>query len=623
MKKFISLILDIMLVFFLCAVPVYAATPQSVSVYITVTDITDADNPFNVLADRIHLAVPYTDLSQESSYVFNPDGLLMTGSLVEDNKITYLHAIYALHKLVYGNDLVTHLYMDGNGDITLFFDKIVGTILYQNNDGIFDKPQCIELADGDEINICLYNYGHTQQVAIFDELSVTAQRNEDVTLHLKQYFEAPEEPMPIAGAQLTDSNGIYLLDEYGNIATTNSNGEATFRFSEGGTYRVSIMPEIGYFLDSGDEEEKETSKPEEATKSRFVEVAAKYETRTVTYDNSINGWYNLLDDTAENYLDDAELQAVLLSYYNELGEEPDASKSVYICSWDDEEETEEPLTRNAKMIVRSTYEDRIVRFPVITYDEPQPMVTYTVPFANINIDTTFELTADSTLAINKQDGYSTIYINYRNSDLKFVNGVAPYIRVARYSQDGKLLGWVGDRHYNYTNSDGDTFEVTGNQVACHLVNCVAGQEVTCIVYNVSVDDGAALDNDTVAYINQYTPTENGTINFTFNNARADADYKIVVNKGGISSVVSKVIHIYSTQATEENMRHSLTSTIDWHTGDVAFQFSNYYEDIDDDPTNDTIYKLFCWGWNGGNWCEPLCPSITITPPAVQRNNDMR
>lgn len=622
MKKFISLILDIMLIFFLCAVPVYAATPQSVSVYITVTDITDADNPFNVLADRIHLAVPYIDLSQESSYVFNPDGLLIKGSLAEEEKITYLHAIYALHKLVYGNDLVSHLYMDGDGDITLFFDKIVGTILYQNNDGIFDKPQCIELADGDEINICLYNYGHSQQVAIFDELSVTAQRNEDVTLHLKQYFEAPEEPMPIAGAQLTDGDGIYLTDSQGNIAMTNSNGAVTFRFSEGGLHRVSTLPEIGYYLDTGEEEEKETSKPEEPTRSRFVEAATKYETRTVTYDNSINGWYNLLDETAENYLDDAEFQAVLLDYYEGLGETPDPTKSVYLCTWDDEEETEEPLTRNAKMIVRSSYEDRIVRFPVITYDEPQPMVTYTIPFANINIDTTFNLNAS--LAINKQDGYSTIYIDYRNSDLQFVNGVAPAIKVGRFDKQGRMIGWVGDRHYNYTNSDGDTFEVKGNQVACHIINCVAGQEVTCIVYNISVDDSAALDNDTVAYINQYTPTENGTINFTFNNARADADYKIVVNKGGNSNAVSKIIHIFSTQATKADTQHSLNhSTIDWYTGEVAFQFNNYYEDIDDDPDNDTVYKLFCWDWYGEYWMRPLCPSITMTPPAAQRNNDMR
>lgn len=632
MRRFLTILIGIVFTAQLCFTSSYADNeiPESVECYITVTDITDANDPFNILADRIHLTVPYVDLTEESDFIFNPSGLIVENSLARSNKITYLHAIYALHKLVYGNEsenLISKLYTDGNGDVTLFLGKIVATILYQNNDGVFTRPQCVELNDGDEVNICLYNYGHDQQIAVFDELAVTIQRNENITLHLNQYLPDPEDDIPIAGAYLTDSDGVYLLNSEKHIATTDENGEVTFNFAEGGLHRISIMPEIGYFLDTGNDDVKETSKPQNLLKSRSVEVVTKSETRTVTYDNSINGWYNLLDETADNYLDDSELQAVLLNYYDEVGEEPDPSVPVLVYSWDDEEETSEvPLNKNSKMIVKSTFTPEVVRYPVLTYDEPQPMVTYTMPFATINVDTTFVL--DAQLAVNKSDGYETIYVDVTNSDMVEKDGVMPLIRVGRYTKDGTFIGWVGDKKYTYTNSAGDIFSVDGNIVTCTATNCTVGTDLTVLVYDLSVDNGSPLDDSNVVYLNQYNITStntNHTFTFQLRDLMPENEYKIVLNKNGTTT--SQIVHIYDSSANWSNMSYIIPKTIAKRTGLVAFQFTAYPEDVDNDPDNDTVYKIFCWDWYENDTFvmgEPIIPPIILEPSTAQheinRNN---
>ena len=231
---------------------------ETVKVYMTVTDITDVDNPYNVIADRIEVEVPYIDLEEQSEFLFNPSGLLVEGSLAGQHKFTALHAIVALHKMVYGDDITAKLYVDENGDITLFFGKIVGAILYQNNEGVFQKPQNMEIGYLDEINICLYNYGHLQQTAIFRDLYTIVQRNENATIHLEEYKEYPEDNIPIVGAKLTDEDGVYLTDTKGQIAKTDKDGAATFSFTTGGVKRISIEPEIEYYLDTENPSGSET-----------------------------------------------------------------------------------------------------------------------------------------------------------------------------------------------------------------------------------------------------------------------------------------------------------------------------------------------------------------------------
>lgn len=509
---------------------------ETIKVYMTVTDITDVDDPYHIVADRLEVEVPYFELSEQSEYLFNPDGLLVPDSLAGEHKFTALHALVALHKMVYGqeDDLISKLYLDSNGDITLFFGKIAGTLLYQNNYGVFQKPQCAEIGYLDELNICLYNYGHNQQVAIFKELYTVVQRNENVTIHLEEYKEDPEDPVPLGNVNLTDAEGVYLTDTLGRIATTDDEGAATFSFSTGGVKRISIEPEIGYYLDTGTDEEKEIEYPGDA---QNIEIRGEIRGRT--------------------------------------------------------KEEEEEISA--------------------TFGDPQPMIKYTRPFANILVDDKFHLDVELLTAQDKT--HMDFYATYRNTDTAKINGQLPQIRIGRFDQQGLLVGWLGDLHYSYTNTAGDTFSVDGDHVTCVATNCGAGSTLTILVYNTTVDSGAALDDSTIVYINQYEVSEAGDVTIQFNHRTfmGEGDYKVVINKNGVAT--SKIIHIYDRQAGYDDWTRVLPETIEERQS-TLFQITSYLEDVDDDPSNDFIYKVFIWNGND-NW-EPYYPPIVLYPTQLRK-----
>lgn len=465
MKRVISLILTLAIVLF--CTPVFADTeintepiiPEPISVYITVSDITDIDNPFNTPIERTRLDVEWIDLNDISNEIVG-EGALNNCNLASGAKYTYLHAIIALHKMIYGTPN-GRFYMNSEGITTYFLGKVGASIMYKNGDDIFDLPQNVEIHEGDELNVCLYDIGHTQAVATFDRAQVTVQRNETVHLQLQQHLETPEENQPISDSIITDENGIYLLDSLGRIIKTDSNGEVNISFSEGGFYRVSIMPEINYYMDTSGELTQ-------------IEVPRRVERTSAPYING--GMYNLLDPENPDFLDNSVLQAIQLSVLRENGIVPSAPEikatPTFIFDWDEDA---------GELITDTWYETVIDTFPVLITDEPKPMITYTPPFANIYVDSAFTLNAE--LAINKAEGYTTIYIDIKNSDTVEENGVMPSIRVARYNQSGEMVGWVEGA------SNNDSFTLP--KIAGERTGCVAFQFDS---YPEDADDDTINDN---------------------------------------------------------------------------------------------------------------------------------
>ncbi len=108
------------------------ADGEKINVNITVTDITDVDNPFNVLVPRRSLTVEYKDLA---SYGSTFTGIEAVGG------ITYLHALASLHEELYGeNNVSEYLMLDNEGETHIFMGKSIDSIMYKNGDDIFTLP---------------------------------------------------------------------------------------------------------------------------------------------------------------------------------------------------------------------------------------------------------------------------------------------------------------------------------------------------------------------------------------------------------------------------------------------------------------------------------------------------
>lgn len=233
----------------LCAVMLFGlnstcyAEETAVNVFITVTDITDVDQPINTLVRRHKVNVEYSDLSKQYGSSF-------TGIECIDG-ITYMHALVALHKELYGAEGVTeNLMLTPDGETHLFMGKSIDSIMYKNGEDIFSLPQNVPLHEGDEVNICLYNAGHPQKVATFDRAVIeNIAPGEQIYLSLYEHYESPRNKNPIEGAEITDENGIYILDDNGNIITTDIEGAFSVKFDNIGDYQVSIMPQIDYYYD--------------------------------------------------------------------------------------------------------------------------------------------------------------------------------------------------------------------------------------------------------------------------------------------------------------------------------------------------------------------------------------
>ena len=180
-KKVITIIMSIiMLAVFVPPVSAYEYNSDTVTVYITVNDITDADNPLDTIYERQALTVSNFDMSQY--------GEEFTGIEILDSGVTYLHVLIALHEQLYGkNNVADNLKIDSGGITRIFMGRSVGSIMYKNGNYIFALPQYVNVKNGDEVNICLYDEGYNQAIASFSQSYINAEEGETVDYIAENY----------------------------------------------------------------------------------------------------------------------------------------------------------------------------------------------------------------------------------------------------------------------------------------------------------------------------------------------------------------------------------------------------------------------------------------------------
>lgn len=388
------------------------AEDNSVEVYITVTDITDYTNPFNVLVERHKLSVSEFNLADF--------GDTMVGIECIEG-VTYLHALVQLHRNLYGDNLVAdNIMLNPDGHTKIFMGRSVANIMYKNGRDIFAFPQFINIKDGDEIQVCLYDEGHSQAVATFNEAIIrNVSPNEKLNLKLQQHYSFPRIRDPITGAEITIGNGEYLLDKKGNPITTGDDGSFEVSFKDEGTYTLSIMPTINYYMDDSGGGIKVEWIPQKVIKEVQYEVITEF-----SADQYVN--------TSTTMVDNAD--------------------AMILFAWGDDDVIVADKTSNGNFSyteIETRLEEvtELVRVETVIPDLLLPMVTYTTPF--ITIDVTTDLSFEdislngSTLRIDtknheyhqKDDMYVAGYI-IRNDGVMELKEVKTYKSLADITNVG-------------------------------------------------------------------------------------------------------------------------------------------------------------------------------------------
>ena len=213
----------------------------SVTVNITVTDVTDYTKPINILIPRQKLTVSNFNLAD---YGYTLVGL----EAVEG--VTYLHALVQLHRNLYGDaEVINNFMLNDKGDVKYFMGRSVSNAMYKNGKDIYNRPATTPLNEGDEIQICIYNERNSQAISSFSEALIeNVKVGEVIDLQLYQHWGSPMSASPIVGAEICDENGVYITDDAGNIVKTDKTGNFNLSFSEPGTYTISAMPQVDYYM---------------------------------------------------------------------------------------------------------------------------------------------------------------------------------------------------------------------------------------------------------------------------------------------------------------------------------------------------------------------------------------
>lgn len=351
MKRILSMLMAVIMTFSVCNIMVSAE--NEIEVYITVSDITDYTQPFNVLVERHKMKVGYFNLAEY--------GDTMNGIECIEG-ITYLHALTQLHRNLYGDAGVKdNLLLTTDGVTKIFMGRSVANVMYKNGKDIFSLPQLVNIKDGDEIQVCLYDEGHSQAIATFREARIdNIAIGEDVTLKLEQHYGFPRDRDAIFGAEITDETGQYITDANGDIITTDDNGEFTLNYQEAGEYTISAMPIINYYMsDTGG-----------GIKVEWIPQTVIKEVECITY--------------TKNADTDPEGEALYNYFFdNDNG-------TLFIYEWD--AKYEEPFMTISKDIETAEktvigYEEvtELVKVETVVPDELEPMVTYTTPLVVLNV----------------------------------------------------------------------------------------------------------------------------------------------------------------------------------------------------------------------------------------------
>lgn len=352
MKKLLAILMSVIIIFFVCNFMVSAE--DEIEVYITVSDITDYTQPFNVLVERQKMKVGYFNLAEY--------GDTMNGIECIEG-ITYLHALTQLHRDLYGDTAVKdNLLLTSDGVTKIFMGRSVANVMYKNGKDIFSLPQLVNIKDGDEIQVCLYDEGHSQAIATFREARIdNIAIGEDVSLKLEQHYGFPRDRDPISGAEITDETGQYITDSNGDIILTDDNGEFTLNYSAAGEYTISAMPIINYYMsDNGG-----------GIKIEWVPQTVLKEVECITY------------------IKDADTDPEGKALYD-LVFEDDRNGAIVLFDWNGKH-TEPFMTIAPGLETREKavtgYEEvtELVKVETVIPDELEPMVTYTTPLVTLNV----------------------------------------------------------------------------------------------------------------------------------------------------------------------------------------------------------------------------------------------
>lgn len=393
MKKiFLSLFIVISLLIPDAAIA-YEYNSDTVTVYVTVNDITDVDNPLNTIVERHALTVSNFDISEY--------GESFTGLSILDSGVTYLHVLIALHEELYGKEAVAdNLKLDSSGVTRIFMGKSIGSIMYKNGNYIFAIPQYVTVKNGDEINICLYDEGYNQAIASFNQAYVVAETGSEIDLSLYMHHWYPELSESIEGAQIVDENGVFITDSDGNIITTDVDGDFSVTFDEAGVYKLTILPTVGYYMSDNGGTWVTWYEEEEVEGNLNTDIAAEkaaYELAQLDgiSDIQIVSWDNLpMFD---------ELGSVYETYTETDTNTPNTIKpSTVITHFDSE-------NGNIEYTYKIPPHIELIEHQEFVSGEASQKVDYTTPWVVINITDDFTIT-------NIQSVSKVIYANAINED---------------------------------------------------------------------------------------------------------------------------------------------------------------------------------------------------------------
>lgn len=331
---------------------------ESVEVYVTVSDITDYTQPINILVERQKIEVSNFNLANF--------GDTMSGIECVEG-ITYLHALTQLHRNLYGDTGVKDkLLLTPDGVTKIFMGRSVANVMYKNGRDIFSLPQLVNIKDGDEIQVCLYDEGHSQAIATFREARLdNVAIDENIGLKLEQHYGFPRDRDPIGGAEITDGEGNYITDENGDIITTDEGGNFNISFSDEGSYTISAMPQINYYMsDTGG-----------GIKIEWIpQIVQKPFDWTVLMRNAETD-----PEGAALYEVTGEAGAITIFDWNAQRNEP------FMVIGKDIDTEEKTVTGYEEVT-------ELVKVETVTSDELAPMVTYTTPLVVVNVtdDIVFE-----------------------------------------------------------------------------------------------------------------------------------------------------------------------------------------------------------------------------------------
>lgn len=375
MKRLFTIILAIIFTISFCVVPILA-DDNNVDVYITVSDITDYNEPLNILIDRHKISV--------SDFNLADFGDTMTGIECIEG-ITYLHALVQLHRNIYGDAGVSeNLLLTTDGVTKIFLGKSVANVMYKNGRDIFALPQLINIKDGDEIQVCLYDEGHSQAIATFNEARIdNISPHEEITLQLQQHYGFPRSRDAIFNAEIIDDTGEYITDDNGDIIVTNEDGKFNLSFPSEGSYTISAMPIINYYMsDTGG-----------GIKVEYVPQTVIKEVEYTYTGEAGPPWVDIYDDYegGNGYISSAEGKAL----YNAVFDDGSQDNLIVLFDWDNTNNLEDSCMAiiSTEMPIVTKTETRLeevtelVRVETIIPDSIEPMVTYTTPFVTINVTT--------------------------------------------------------------------------------------------------------------------------------------------------------------------------------------------------------------------------------------------